>query len=180
MFFSKESKGQSSVEFLLVAPFLFLIFFGIIQLAFSAYVVFAVQRTTNSIARAAAASEDPSQYDPTIQLGYGLAPLGLLSHQTLATVLATKCAIQTNGDTVHVQVSYPMPIWVPMAGRLLGQKLSLVPADATAMCSALQVIFQALRKPVPDFTSVSSNPPYVQLISFSCDAVDENSIGSGD
>lgn len=180
MRFPLKQRGQSAVEFLLTVPLLFFIFLGIIQLAFSGYVCFSVQRAANAIAREAASSDDPTQYDPTLQLGYCLAPLGQLNHQTLATVLATKWNIQTDGQKVHVDLSYPMPIWVPGVGSLMGQKLSLSPADAASMSSALQIVFQALGKPLPDFTWIGSNLPYVHLVSFSCDTVDENSVGSED
>jgi len=60
---------------MLVAPVLFFIFFGIIQLFYTAYVSFAIQRATHSIAQQAAASPNPSSFDPKFQMIEALLPL---------------------------------------------------------------------------------------------------------
>lgn len=175
---SKSSKGQATLEFVLLAPLLFLFFLSIGQLAFTGYVSFAVQRAAFAISRAAAASDDPSTYNPYTQLGYCLSPLGQLNRITLATILATKCDIRTDGEKVHVQVIYPMPIWIPGVAKVFGQKLNLNPVDSIPMASSLESVFRILGKPIPDFSLNGLNLPYVHLISFSADTIDENSIGS--
>ena len=171
-----SNKGQAAVEFSLLAPLLFLIFFCVIQLAYCAYASFALQRATLAIARDAASSDSPSSYNPYFQLVYCLAPLGKLNRQALATVLATKCDINTDGNVVHVQLIYPMPIWIPGVGKIFGQKLSLNSVQTSPMTSSLQMAFQILGKPLPNLSFTGLNLPYVHLSSFSTSTVDENSI----
>jgi hypothetical protein len=175
-----QPQGQSVTEFTLVAPVLFLIIFCVIQLAYLAYVQLAVQRASLAIAREASCSNNPASYDPSFQLGYCLSTLGSLNKAALATVLATKCSISTDGTRVHVLISYPMPIWVPLAGNIFGQKLSLDSPGVMPMESSLQNAFKILGKPVPNFSFGNFNVPYIRYITYSADAVDENSIHSGD
>lgn len=170
-------RGQAAAEFLLVAPLLFLIFFGIVQLAYFAYGSLAVQRAAYAAARGAACSADPSAYDPRLQLAYCLAPLAQLNRRALLSVLATRCEVQADGFRVRARLDYPMPIWIPGLGRIFGQKLSLIPADAAPLWSSLRSLFQWTGKPLPDFPGDPADLPYVRVISFSADAVDENSIG---
>jgi hypothetical protein len=169
-----NQKGQSAVEFVLIAPLLFFMFFGIIQIAYTAYVSFAVQRAAYSISREAAASDDPVTYNPYYQLAYCLAPLGQLNHVTLATILATKCEITADDDQVHVQIIYPMPIWVPLVGKIFGEKLNLNPIGMVPLGPTLQQVFQIIGKPIPDIAFNNLNLPFVHLMVFSADAVNEN------
>ncbi len=171
-----QTKGQSLVEFVLIVPLFFMILFGIIQIAYMAYVSFAVQRATFAIAREAASSTNPAAYNPYFDLAYSLTPLGQLNQSTWATVLATNCEIKTDGKTVHVQVRYPMPIWVPVIGKIFGQKLDLNNSGITSSISDLTEVFQLLGKPVPDFSINNLSLPYVRLVTFSANALDENSI----
>ncbi len=148
-------------------------------MAYFAYGSLAVQRAAYAAARGAARSADPSAYDPRLQLGYCLAPLARLNRRALFSVLATRCEIQTDGDKVRAHLDYPMPIWIPGLGGIFGQRLSLIPADAAPIWSSLQALFKWTGKPLPDFAGNLSDLPYVRVISFSADAVDENSMGRG-
>lgn len=173
--FFKE-KGQSTVEFVLIAPLLFFIFFGIIQIAYLGYASLAVQRATLSIAKSAARSQLPELYDPHFQLFYSLIPLETLNKSILATVLSTECSIQSNGTKVHVEVRYPMPIWVPLVGRFIGEPLSTSSFTNTTGLDLVQKIFQIIGKSPPDLSLLRFKPPYVRWITFSADTFDENGI----
>lgn len=175
---SKFQRGQSLAEFALIAPLLFLFFFALIQIAYTTLAAFTVQRAAFAIAHEAAASDDPKSYNPYFQLAYCLAPLGQINSTTMATVLATHCDISVDdADYVHVQVSYPMPIWVPLAGKIFGQPFQVSSALRSPMESTLEYVFEALGKPKPDFSFKQFSFPNVQILSFSAEALDENSIG---
>jgi hypothetical protein len=171
-----KQTGQSATEFLLIAPLLFFIFFAIIQLAYIAYASLAVQRATLSIAKDAARSNGILPYDPEFQLLYSLAPLGSLNNQTLATVMATQCIIDRNQESVHVEVKYPMPIWVPMLGNLIGQPLPPSHSTNLPAFEMLKTIFKLLGKTSPNLLLSNSTPPFVHWVTFSADAIDENFI----
>ncbi len=175
-----KSQGQSLAEFALIAPLLFLFFFALIQLTYGVFASFAVQRAANAIAREAAASEDPKTYNPYFQLAYCLAPLGQINSTTLATVLATHCDItqdEETGDYIQVRVSYPMPLWVPLAGKLLGQPLQVASALRSPMETSLESAFEALGKPKPDFSFKQFSFPYVLNLFFTAQALSETTVG---
>ncbi len=172
-----DQKGQSAVEFVLLSPLLFFIFFGIIQFAYSAYVAFAVQRAAYAIAREAAACPNPKTFNPYFQLVYCLAPLGQLNNATLATALATKCDISVEDDSVQVRLFYPMPIWVPMVGKLFGEKLQLNPSNLGPVDSDLKSAFQLIGKPLPELSLQSLTLPYVHFIAFSATTPEEAPLG---
>lgn len=172
-----NQKGQSAVEFALLSPLLFVIFFGIIQLAYSVYVAFAVQRAAYAIAREAAASTDPISFNPYFQLVYCLAPLGQLNSSTLATALATKCDISVEDETVKVRLLYPMPIWVPMIDKLFGEKLQLNPSNLGAADSSLKSAFQIIGKTPPELSLQGLTLPYVRFMAFSATTPEETSLG---
>ena len=172
--FLLKAKGQSAVELVLIAPLLFFIFFGIIQIAYLAYASLAVQRATISIADSAARTR--SIYDPRFQLFYSLIPLEALSKSTLATVLSTQCAIQSSGPKIHVEVKYPMPIWVPLVGRFIGEPLSPSQFMNNPGLDLVEKIFRFCGKTPPDLSFLGFTPPYVHWITFTADATDENSI----
>jgi len=169
-----NQKGQSALEWALIAPLLFLIFFGIIQIAYLGYASLAVQRATLSIAKSAARSQ--IFYDPHFQLFYSLAPLEALNKSTLATVLSTQCSIETIGPNVHVEVRYPMPIWVPLIGRFIGEPLSPSLFTNIPGLDLVGKIFQFLGKTPPDLSFLGFRPPYVYWLTFTADARDENNI----
>jgi hypothetical protein len=170
----QKTKGQAMVEFVSLAPLVFLIFFGIIQLSYMAFIAFAVQQTAFSIAKNAAASNNPESYDPTFQLVYSLTPIGKLNQNTLITILATQCRIQTDGKKVHVVVQYPMPIWIPVIQNIFGEKLSISPNTILPDQSLLNQVFAVVGVSPPDLSPQNLNLPYVRWMSFSADAMDEN------
>jgi Flp pilus assembly protein TadG len=171
-------RGQSLAEFALIAPLLFIFFFALIQITYTAYAAFAVQRAAFAIAHEAAASDDPKSYDPYFQLAYCLAPLGQINSTTMATVLATHCEINVDDpDYVHVQISYPMPIWIPLVGKIFGQPFQVTSALRSPMENTLERVFEALGKPKPDLSFKQLSFPNVLIYSFSAEALNEGSIG---
>jgi hypothetical protein len=171
-----KTSGQSTVEFVLIAPILFFIFFGIIQFFYTAYVSFAVQRAAFSIAQQAAASLDTVSFSPQFQIIEALLPLEQLNPSTLAYALATQCTINTEGTTVDVKVSYPMPIWVPLIRNVIGQNFDNQAGSSSLIPPALINLLQTVGLSIPNFTS-SQNSTKVFWISFEAHALDENSIG---
>jgi len=172
----QKQTGQSTVEFLLVVPVLFFIFFGITQIFYIAYVSFAVQCATYSIAQQAAASSNPSSFSPQFQIVEALLPVEQLSPSTLAYIFATQYNIDMDGTNVHVRVSYPMPLWVPLIGNLIGQTLNNQPATSNLIPPALTNVLQAAGLPLPNLNA-NQNLTKVLWITFEAKALNENSIG---
>jgi hypothetical protein len=120
-----KQRGQSAVEFVLIAPLLFIIFFGIIQLAYMAFVSFAVQRAAIAVAREASLTGNPSRMNCYPKLIFSLAPLCKLNRTTFACIAASRCQIIESKDKkwVTARLHYPMPIWVPLVGRIFGEEI---------------------------------------------------------
>jgi hypothetical protein len=172
-----KSLGQSTVEFLLIAPLLFFIFFGIIQFFYTAFVSFAVQRATYSIAQQAAASSNPSSFLPQFQIIEALLPIEQLNPSTLSYTFATQYTIDTDGTNVHVKVSYPMPLWVPLINNLIGQNLNNRSAASNFIPPSLASVLQAAGLALPN-PNINQNLTKVLWITFEAEALDENSIGA--
>ena len=172
----EKAIGQSAVEFLLIAPLLFTILFAIIQVAYIAYASLAVQRAALSIAKDVARTDGILPYDPEFQLLYSLAPLGSLNSQTLATIDATQCTIQTNENKIHVEVRYPMPIWIPLVRNFMGEKLSSSYLHDKSVSDMMNLVFKIIDKTPPSLPLSNDAQPVVHWITFSADANDENSI----
>jgi hypothetical protein len=121
----QKQKGQSAVEFVLIAPLLFFVFFGIIQLAYMGFVSFAVQRAAMSVAREASLTGNRNTTDFYSKLIFALAPLGSLNRATFASIAACRCQIIESSDKkiLTARLLYPMPIWVPLVGRVLGEPI---------------------------------------------------------
>jgi hypothetical protein len=171
-----RQKGQSAVEFALIAPFLFFIFFAIIQLAYMAYVSFAVQRAALSIARGAARSEAPYLYEPHFQLLYCLGPLATLNKTTLATALAADCSVDTDGSKVFVNVKYPMPIWVPWVGKVIGVPFSASFFKENSKGMVIGAILKFLGLDPQTLSTPGIHFPDVFWMTFTAECVDENSV----
>ena len=126
------AEGQSAVEFSLIAPFLFLFFFCVIQTAYTAYVSLAVQRAALAVARKASLSPGENSAAFKTQLTLSLLPLVRLNSKTLPTILEAQYLVTVSKDNkkVTAQVRYPMPIWIPIVRNLFGETLTFSPASA--------------------------------------------------
>ncbi len=150
-----KAKGQSAVEFLLVAPLLFLIFFTVAQLSYTAYASFAVQRAALAVARMASLGGIGNSTVFKTQLAISLLPISNLNQKALLTILASDCKVNesTNKQKINVQVRYPMPIWIPLVGKVFGETLiSSVNYNNSPAGQAIKDIFSMLRMPVPDLS----------------------------
>ncbi len=161
---------------MLIAPILFFIFFGVIQFFYTSFISFAIQRATYSIAQQAAASPSPSSFLPQFQIIEALLPIEKLNPSILAYTLATQYTIDTDGTNVHVKVSYPMPLWVPLIRNLIGQTLSNQSNTSNFMPPSLANVLQAAGLSLPNFNT-NQNLTKVIWITFEAQASDENSIG---
>lgn len=172
----KTQKGQSSVELVLIAPVLFLIFFGIIQLFYCAYISFAVQKATFAIAQQAASTETPTFFQPQFQIVSALFPLEKLNNATLLYALSSKCNIQEQNNRIIATVSYPMPIWVPLIGKVLGQPLSTSSNPLSSISQDLSGLLSTLGLSLPSFLNLT-NTNNVIWMTFQADCLDENTVG---
>ncbi len=165
-FRKKVPKGQSAVEFVLIAPLLFLIFFGIIQLSYMAYVSLAVQRAALAVARNASLSGRDNSLAFKTQLVISLFPITNLSSKTLSTILASDYKITFSSDyqEITAQVRYPMPIWVPLVQNFLGEDLaSPGDTDQTSEGEAIIAVYRFLGKTPPDLSFQGLHQPVVWL-----------------
>lgn len=161
---TKAPKGQSAVEFVLAAPLLFLIFFAIIQLAYTAYVSLAVQRAALAVARNASLSGQNYSMAFKTQLILSLLPLANLSPKTLSTILESEYKVTFSSDyqQVTAQVRYPMPIWVPLVQNFLGEDLATSnDGSQTQETEAVKSVFNLLGRPAPDLPPQSAHQPVV-------------------
>jgi hypothetical protein len=172
-----KQQGQSAVEFMLIAPVLFLLFFGIIQLFYSAFVSFAVQKATHAIAQQAAASATPTLFEPHFQIITALSPLEKLNNSTLLYALASKCDIQEKNNRVFATVTYPMPIWVPLIGKVIGQPFDSSKNSILSIATNLTNLLSTLGLALPGFP-IPSNSINVIWITFQAYCLDENIVGA--
>lgn len=159
-----KPKGQSAVEFCLIAPFLFFIFFAIIQLAYMSYVSFAVQRAALAVARDASLGGIDQTTAFKTKAALSLMPISNLSRKTLLTVLASQCSVAVSSDQKQIiaKVRYPMPIWVPLVGKVFGQ--TLIPSvnyNNNPAGDAIRNLFLILGKTPPDLSFQGVHLPVV-------------------
>ena len=150
-----NEKGQSATEFVLIAPFLFLIFFCIIQFSYIAYVSLAVQRAAFAIARKASLSGGVDQAAFQTQLTISLLPIASLNQKTLLTILETKIKIFPSSDKRQMvaRVSYPMPLWVPFARNVFGEELrSSANYNEAPEGQTIKSVYSLLGKPEPNLS----------------------------
>ncbi len=162
---------------MLIAPILFLLFFGIIQLFYCAFVSFSVQKATHAIAQQAAASAAPTLFEPHFQIITALSPLEKLNSSTLLYALSSKCDIQEKNNRVFTTVSYPMPIWVPLIGKVIGQPFDNSKSSILSITTDLTNLLSTLGLALPGLP-VPSNSINVIWITFQADCLDENTVGA--
>jgi hypothetical protein len=168
-FKNKSQSGQSSIEFALIVPLLFLIFFAVIQMAYMGYVALAVQRAALAAAQERSLTGPWGGTDINFKLAYALSPLASFNQATLACVSQSQysCSISPDQKKVTIQVRYPMPIWVPLADRIFGQPLaSSVDSNSTEMGLAIKEAFKLSGKPEPDLSFQADRFPHVFWITF--------------
>lgn len=162
----KDAKGQTAVEFVLVVPLLFLIFFAIIQLSYMAYASLAVQRAALAVARNASLGGTDKPEAFKTQLAVSLLPIANLNRKTLLTVLASDCRVAPSADNRRMTalVRYPMPIWVPLVGSIFGR--TLIPGvnyNGTPAGEAIQALFRISGKVPPDLSFKGAHLPVVWI-----------------
>lgn len=141
--------GQSATEFVLIAPLLFLIIFCVIQLAYAAYAALAVQRAALAVARTVSQGGKENDIAARTRVAVALLPIARLNRQALMTILATRCETEVSPDKSRItaRVSYPMPIWVPLAGKIFGEPLNPITYDHRSNEGSLDSIFSILNEP---------------------------------
>jgi len=169
--------GQSAVEFVLITPILFLIFFGIIQLFYCGFVSLAIQKATNAIAQQASASGDAADFEPHFQIITALFPIEKLNASTLIYAISCKCDIQEQNHIIKAVVSYPMPIWMPIIGNVFGQPLNNTAGSLLGLSNDLLSFLGTIGLKLPSF-NLPQNTPNVIWFTFEARCLDENFVGS--
>jgi hypothetical protein len=141
-----------------------------------AYVSLAVQRAALAIAQDASLTGDRALRNFRSKLNYSLAPLVSLSPKTLASITACQCTCQESFDkkNINVQIRYPMPIWVPLMGRIFGESLGPT-FDSHLYRSGpdLQIASKFFGIPIPDFSSQGLRLPFYCWITFNTSTYNE-------
>jgi len=178
--FRKGGRGQAAVEFVLLAPLLFLLFFALIQATYFAFACFAVQRAALAAARHASRSDGTGGWwdQPRAQVDLSLAPLLSLNWKAqTASILATKVGQVASPIGVTVKVRYPMPIWVPLAGRWFGKPLvPVLDLKNNEAARILRLACQFLGRSAPDLSFDGIRLPYYRMLEFEATAVDESNL----
>jgi len=163
------SKGQSTVEFVLVAPLLFLFFFTLVQGAILAWTCLSVQRAAQAVVRHAVRVErEPQGWDsPRLQALVALAPLCRLHKAYLVSSLLAEIHLKHEGNDMVATVRFPMPLWIPLAAPLLGEKL-VIPTGGFGPESTklVQKVSQILGTRFPDLPSSSAHLPFFCWVTF--------------
>lgn len=165
----KKQDGQSAVEFVLLAPFLFLFFFLTLQIFYTAFTALAVQRAALAIARESSITGIGADDVLREKLILALAPLSSLHPATFAGILGANYerSLSPNGQDVVVKVHFPMPIWVPMVGKVLGERLPVsLLLDSYSERKSLQDIFHLLGHSIPDLSFSKDRLPYFRWVIF--------------
>ena len=169
-----SERGQSLVEFVLTAPLLFLIFFALIQGAALCWTCLGVQRAAMAAVRHASRVEAKAQVwdSPRLQALVALGPLVAMNKACLVSGLLTKVETTESDDhRLIATVRYPMPIWVPLAGPWLGERLGLPSGVFNSETKrVLQTAFQLMGKSPPDFDMSFIHLPYYRWITFQAEA----------
>jgi hypothetical protein len=172
----QRQRGQSSVEFVLIAPLLFFVFFAIIQLAYMGFVSFAVQRAAIAVARESSLTGNRGQADFYPKLIFALAPLGSLNRTTFACIAASRCQISESNDKkmVVARLHYPMPIWVPLVGRIFGEKIipsgQIIP---TGIAKDLEIAASLFGVSIPHLSFDGVHLPYFRWMIFEASVYNE-------
>lgn len=112
-------RGTAALEFLLAAPVLLLILLCVLQLLFLGIGALSAQRAAYAGARQASLEGDA--LTGGFQVSAALLPLGLLHPSASAAVLGARVHVQPEDRDLLFQVGVPFPLWVPLAGRILGE-----------------------------------------------------------
>jgi len=172
----QKQKGQSAVEFVLIAPFLFFIFFGIIQLAYMGFVSFAVQRAAFAVAQESSLTGSQNSSDFYSKLIFALSPLGSLNRATFACIAASRCQITTSDvqKKVTARLYYPMPIWVPLVGRIFGEKI--IPStrfNSNGVTKDIEIAASLFGVSLPNFSFDGVHFPFCRWMIFEASTYNE-------
>lgn len=168
-----NERGQSLVEFVLTAPLLFLLFFAIIQGTALCWTCLTVQRAAMAAARHASRVETTAQAwdSPRFQALVALAPLVALNKAYLVSGLMTKVETTESEGRLIATVRFPMPIWVPLAGPWLGERIALPTSSIDPETKGMiQTVFKLAGKNPPDFDSNLDHLPYYRWIVFQAES----------
>jgi hypothetical protein len=109
---------------------------------------------------------------PRLQALVALGPLVAMNKACLVSGLLTKVETSESDDhRLIATVRYPMPIWVPLAGPWLGERLMLPTGLINPETKrVLQMAFQLIGKNPPDFDASFNHLPYYRWITFQAEA----------
>jgi len=160
----------------LVAPLVFLIFLGAVQLCYMSLVFFTVQKAAVTVCQNAAASPSPSQYNPRFDIIYQLTPLAKINPQLAEMALGTQCQIEETAGEVQVTLRYPMVIWIPLLKGLFGEPWIPVLDRAVPDARLTSDLFTLMKLPPPLLGASMPPIPYVHWFTVKVRALNENGV----
>lgn len=122
--FRKDQAGGAAIEFGLLAPVLFLLFMGIIELGLLLFYITVVE-TSTTIATRTASIQAAGQANPvegTIRAEVSNRSANLINGGALNVnpVVVSPAAQAADGATVLYIVTYPYNFFTPLLGNILG------------------------------------------------------------
>ena len=175
----RKPKGQSTVEFLFAGPVVIMFFFLIIQSAYFGYTALAVQRAAIAGAREIALTGARNDQALRLKLAAALAPLARLNRAALAGIIYSRyeTEFQSNRRNVRFKIYFPMPIWVPLADRILGVPFpSLSPFYQTEASLLLKSVLNGNSENPGNL--IRKSLPYVLWLTFEAETHNEGFIQS--
>jgi len=151
-------------------------FFSILQLSYLGYASMALQKAAFSVVREAARTGDASGPAFRARLFVALSPLASLNRACWVSVMASKYErrVSPNGSKVTIELHYPMPIWVPLAGKIFGEDLKFHPLPGQEMLETLRIL-QQLGVPFPPLPDPGFRAPRVRWLTYTATMHNEGS-----
>jgi len=150
--------------------------FSILQLSYLGYASMALQKAAFSLVRDVARTGDGSGPALQARLLAALSPLAALNRTCWASVVATRYEkeISLDGSEATIHLHYPMPIWVPLAGRFLGEPFPVRPGQDPGTQEA-QRILRRLGIPFPPVLTADFRAPNIRWLTYTATAQNEGS-----
>lgn len=148
-----------------------------IQLALLGLSSLAVQRAVLATARDAARGDTTQDGFPA-QKWLSLSPLTALNGKSVwICIAASRCEISYERTRVTATLHFPMPLQIPLAGRLFGENLFPIPSNSSGQIPiVILTILRSIGAPIDTLSSRSRKIPYVRWLVRSATVFNELSV----